>query len=99
MASQSEPLVTLDPRDEGGPRQAVLAPRPLTLDGKVIGLLSNKKLHSDELLRLMVDVINERYSVKGVVEYSKESHQWPAGPNALKNLAAQVDVIIHATAE
>jgi hypothetical protein len=69
------------------------------LDGKVIGLLSNQKPHSEELLRMIADVINERYSIKGIVEHSKPSHQWPAGPDALKELAARCDVMIHATAE
>ncbi len=99
MASRSDQLVTLDPRDEGIPNADVLATRPTTLDGKVIGLLSNKKPHADELLRMIPDVIGERYSLKGTVERSKASHQWPAGPEVLKELAGQCDVMIHATAE
>jgi hypothetical protein len=99
MASQSDHLVTLDPRDEGIPNGDVLATRPSTLDGKVIGLLSNRKPHADELLRMIADVIGERYSIKGVVEQSKASHQWPAGPEILTEMAGQCDVMIHATAE
>jgi len=99
MASSSDQLVTLDPRDEGIPNTDVLAKRPSTLEGKVIGLLSNQKPHADELLRMIADVIGERYAIKGTVEYSKASHQWPAGPEALKELAGKCDVMIHATAE
>jgi hypothetical protein len=99
MVSQSDQLVTLDPRDEGVPNADVLAKRPPTLDGKVIGLLSNQKPHADELLRMIADVIGERYAIKGVVEISKASHQWPAGPEILKEMAEQCDVMIHATAE
>jgi hypothetical protein len=100
MASREKVLVTLDPRDEAGsPGNAVLAARPATLDGKVIGLLSNNKPHSEELLRLIADFIGERYSIKGTVEYNKGGHQWPADQVALKELAEKCDVAIHATAE
>ena len=36
-------LEVLDPTQEAIPQHAVLAPRPDTLDGKVLGLLSNSK--------------------------------------------------------
>ena len=39
------------------------------------------------------------YDIKATVEYNKGSHQWPVGPEALKEFAAKCDVAIHATAE
>ncbi len=99
MRKQAVQLVALDPRDDGTGKTFVIAPRPSTLDGKVIGLLANNKPHSEELLRMIADVIMERYSIKGVVEYNKGGHQWPAKPDALQGLAVQCDVMIHATAE
>lgn len=90
---------TLDPRDSSGPSQAVLAPRPPSLDGKVLGLLSNNKPHSEELLRMIAAIIGERYDLKEVVEYNKGGHQWPAYPAALRELAGRCDVMVHATAE
>ena len=76
----SQEIVTLDPRDEGSPGPAALAPRPASLDGKKLGLFSNNKPHSEELLRMIADVIAERYQIKGVVEHNKGGHQWPAQP-------------------
>ena len=93
------PIVVLDPRDEGGPGTAILAPRPATLDGKVIGLLSNNKPHSEELLRMIADIIAERYSIKGTVLHNKGGHQWPARREDLAAFASQCDVAVHATAE
>ncbi|MFQ6029097.1 MAG: hypothetical protein ACE5Q6_16585 [Dehalococcoidia bacterium] len=78
MTAQNGLIVTLDPRDEGNPGRAALAPRPASLEGKIIGLLSNNKPHSEELLRMIADVIAERYAIKGVVEHNKGGHQWPA---------------------
>ncbi len=99
MAIPENMLVTLDPRDENDPGQALLAPRPPTLNGKTLGLLSNNKPHSEELLRMIAAIINERYDIKGTLEYNKGGHQWPAGPEDLKEFAAKCDVAIHATAE
>ena len=98
MTSQG-PIVTLDPRDEGNPGPAVVATRPSTLDGKVIGLFSNNKPYSEDLLRMIVDVLKERYDIQGTVEHNKGGHQWPAQREDLEALAQQCDVAIHATAE
>ena len=92
-------IYTLDPRDKAETRPAALALRPASLDGKTLGLLSNNKPHSEELLRMMAAIIGERYSLAGVIEYNKGGHQWPADRSALEDLASRCDVMIHATAE
>ena len=99
MATPEKMLVTLDPRDENDHGPALLAPRPSTLNGKTLGLLSNNKPHSEELLRMISDLLGERYDIKATVEYNKGGHQWPADPDALKEIAGKCDVAIHATAE
>ena len=92
-------IYTLDPRDEAQPSRAVLATRPASLDGKTLGLLSNNKPHSEDLLRMVANIIGERFSLKEMVEYNKGGHQWPADPAALEELASRCDVMVHATAE
>jgi hypothetical protein len=92
-------IVAFDPRDEREQGPAILAPRPATLDGKVIGLLSNNKPHSEELLRMIADIIGERYSIKGIVMHNKGGHQWPARREDLEELVGKCDVALHATAE
>ena len=99
MTNFEKMLVTLDPRDESDNGPALLATRPPTLNGKTLGLLSNNKPHSEELLQMIAGIINESYEIKDTVEYNKGSHQWPASPEALKEFAAKCDVVIHATAE
>ena len=98
MATENA-LIALDPRDEGNTGQALVAARPATLDGKVIGLFSNNKPHSEELLRMIADIVRERYDIKGVVEHNKGGHQWPAKKEDLEAMAQKCDVAIHATAE
>ena len=92
-------IYTLDPRDTAETPPAALAIRPASLDGKTLGLLSNNKTHSEELLRMVAEIIGERYSLAEVVEYNKGGHQWPAERSALEDLASRCDVMIHATAE
>ena len=92
-------IYTLDPRDTAETPAAARALRPASLDGKTLGLLSNNKPHSEELLRMVADIIGQRYSLAGVVEYNKGGHQWPAEHSALEDLARRCDVMIHATAE
>ena len=92
-------IYTLDPRDTAETTPAARALRPASLDGKTLGLLSNNKPHSEELLRMMADGIGQRYSLAGIVEYNKGGHQWPAERSALEDLARRCDVMIHATAE
>ena len=92
-------IYTLDPRDTAETKPAALALRPATLDGKTVGLLSNNNPHSEDLLRMVTDIIGERYSLAGTVEYNKGGHQWPADRSALEDLARRCDVMIHATAE
>ena len=99
MATNSGPIVGLDPRDETNQMGAVLALRPTTLDGKVLGLVSNNRPRSEELLQMVADVLKEQYTIKAVAELNKGRHQWPANPESLQELATQCDVAIHATAE
>ena len=99
MAERSGPIFGLDPRDETNQMGAVLALRPTTLDGKVLGLVSNNRPRSEELLQMVAHILKEQYTIKGVMELNKGRHQWPASPESLQQLATECDVAIHATAE
>ena len=97
--TRDAPLITLDPRDEAPPAPARLAPRPATLDGKVIGLFANNKPHSEDLLRRIAGIIGGQYRIAGTVAHNKGGWQWPARIEDLQRAALEIDVAIHATAE
>ena len=99
MATPNSSITTLDPRDDRPTAPARIAQRPATLDGKVIGLFSNNKPHSEDLLRRIAAIIGERYDIAGTVEQNKGGWQWPARIEDLQRTAASIDVGIHATAE
>ena len=98
MTQQSE-LVTLDPRGGATHQNQGIAPRPDTLDGKVIGLLSNNKPNSELLLRDVAGLIEAQYALKRIVEANKGTHRIPAPAQIIADLAAECDVVITATAE
>lgn len=98
MTQQNE-LVTLDPRGVSTHRSEGIAARPTTLDGKVIGLLSNNKPNSELLLRDVADLIEAEYAVKRVIAANKGSHRIPAPAEIIAELADKCDVVIAATAE
>ncbi len=99
MTTVTASIITLDPRDDSPAAPSRLAQRAATLDGKVIGLFSNNKPHSEDLLRRIAAIIGERYDIAGTVEHNKGGWQWPARIEDLRETARRVDVAIHATAE
>ncbi|MCY4579996.1 MAG: hypothetical protein OXD31_13255 [Chloroflexi bacterium] len=98
MTQQNE-IVTLDPRGTSTHENTGIAPRPGSLDGLVIGLLSNNKPNSELLLRDVAELVGRQYAVKDVVEANKGSHRIPAPAEMIADLADRCDVVITATAE
>ena len=98
MTQQNE-LVTLDPRGGSIHEDTGIAPRPGSLDGLVIGLLSNNKPNSELLLRDVAGMLKQQYAIKDVIEANKGSHRIPAPAEMIADLSERCDVVITATAE
>ena len=73
-----------------------LAPRPATLDGKVIGFLDNSKWNGNKLLRGVERRLRERFALDDVVWAKKDSFSSPAPAELIADLAARCHVIITA---
>ena len=97
--TQLNELITLDPRGGSTHENTGIAPRPDSLDGLVIGLLSNNKPNSELLLRDVANMLKQRYAVKDVIEANKGSHRIPAPVEMITDLSERCDVVITATAE
>ena len=97
--TQENELITLDPRGGSMHENTGIAQRPGTLDGLVVGLLSNNKPNSELLLRDVANLVKKQYAVKNVVEANKGSHRIPAPAEMIAEMAEQCDVVIAATAE
>jgi len=83
-----------------------LAPRPATLDGRVVGLLPNWRPSAVKLLEAVGQLLSERYRVQAVVmeQPARELPQRTGGlidalGGTLDELASGVDVVITATGD
>ena len=92
-------LEVLDPTQEPIPQDAVLAPRPDTLDGKVLGLLSNSKRNADAMLQMVHDVLADRYEFSRVVSVDKGNASTPCPRDIMEELSDQCDVVITASGD
>ena len=94
--------VYLDETTAGTP----LAPRPDTLDGRIVGLLPNWRPSAVHLLRAVGRLLSERYHLQAVVmeQPVRELPQRTGGlidalGGTLDDVATRVDVVVTATGD
>jgi hypothetical protein len=83
-----------------------LAPRPATLDGKVVGLLPNWRPSAIHILRSLGDLLQERYRLKAVI-IEQPVREIPLRTGKLldtmkeqiDSLVSRVDVVITASGD
>lgn len=86
----------IDPTAGGGKKKIALAPRPMDLAGKVVGLLDNTKEQGSLILETMGQALREHYGVARVVIRSKEHYSKPATDALIDEMAKEVQVAIAA---
>ena len=88
----------LDPTDSVAvPRKT--APRPSSLDGKVITLLDISKAKGDHLLDRLEELLRERAKPKAIVRRKKPTFARPAPEPLREEIARETDVVIEALAD
>jgi hypothetical protein len=104
-------LQGLEPRDEGNPMTEYLdptdsvavprrtAPRPVSLDGKVVTLLDISKAKGDHLLDRLEELLRERTGVAMIVRKKKPTFARPAPDPLRQEIVGATDVIIEALAD
>jgi hypothetical protein len=92
----NENLRFIDPTAGGGKSRIALAPRPMDLAGKVVGLLDNTKEQGTLILETLGAALRERYGVARVVIRSKEHYSKPATDALIDDMAKEVQVAIAA---
>jgi len=85
-------LPFIDPTAGGSKARIALAPRPMDLAGKVVGLLDNTKEQADIIFETVADVLRIRYGVAKVVIRRKEAFSRPATEALLNEMAKEVQV-------
>ena len=82
----------IDPTEAGNAARIALAPRPMDLSGKVVGLLDNTKEQADTILETVAETLRERYDVARVIIRRKQYYSKPAAQELMDELAQDVQV-------
>ena len=92
----NDALPWIDPTAGGGKAKIALAPRPMDLAGKVVGLLDNTKEQGETILQTIGEALRERHGVAKVILRKKEHYSKPATDALIAGLAQEVQVAIAA---
>ena len=76
------------------PHSMILAPRPIDLRGKRLGLLDNSKANSDVILRMIAEILDEKYEFTEIFYAQKHSSSLPPKPEILADLHRNADIVI-----
>jgi len=90
-------IEVLNPRVRVVAQGAPIAPRPLSLDGKVLGLLNNAKPNADVLQERVAELLEARFAIKGRVWKRKPGASLPA--EGLDDFSRACDVVINASGD
>ncbi len=82
----------IDPSAGGGGMTIPLAPRPMDLRGKIVGIIDNTKEQADVIAEAIAEGLRERYGVAQVIIRRKPYYSKPAPAELIDELAKQVDV-------
>ena len=82
----------IDPTEAGTAARIALAPRPMDLAGKVVGLLDNTKEQADTILETVGEALRERYGVAKVIIRRKQYYSKPAAQELMDDFAKEVHV-------
>jgi hypothetical protein len=87
-------MILLNPEGSSQEGREALAPRPGTLKGKRLGLLSNSKLNADAVLYAIGELLAERYGVETIVHHAKPSFSLPAPEETFEKMVEECDVVL-----
>jgi len=89
-------LPFIDPTAGRSRSRIALAPRPIDLAGKVVGMIDNTKEQADVILKTVAEVLESRYGVARVIIHRKEHYSKPAPHAMIDELAKEVQVAVAA---
>ena len=99
MADKARTIQILDPRAEDVPEELGLSSTLPSLEGKVVGLLENRKYHADAFLQELQNVLVNDYGAKKVVYATKFTYSAACAQETLESLTRECDAVIHGIAD
>lgn len=96
MVVHNHPTVQLvDPTGaDPGKHPIALAPRPVDLRGKRLGLLDNSKVNSEVILHAIARILDEQFGFADTFYTKKHSAALPPHPEVMADLHRHADVVI-----
>ena len=94
-----ESVEVLDPTISPRKENTLLADRPESLDGAIVGLLANGKRNSEELLEYVYEILSEKHNLGVMITDNKGNASRPCPPDLLQNMAEKCDVVITASGD
>jgi len=89
--------ILLDPTNERAPVRRSRAARPVSLDGKVIGLLDISKPRGDVFMERLAEVLQTRGH--RVMRFRKPTYTKPAPPDVRRVVRDGCDVVVEGLAD
>ena len=99
MADYAHTIQILDPTAEDVPEELGLSPKLPGLQGKVVGILENRKYHADSFLKELREVLVKDYGAASVIYATKFSYSAPCAGETLDSLSAECDAVVHGIAD
>ena len=99
MVADGRMIEILDPCPEDVPEEVGLSRHLSSLEGKVVGLLENRKHHADSFLLELQKVLKQEYRAKKVVYNTKFSFSTPCAEETLTAMVEECDAMVHAIAD
>ena len=87
-------IEVLDPSSEPIHSNAIIAPRPETLNGIKVGLLANGKPNSDLILEMVYEILSDQVEFGGVVFRNKGNASKPCPESIIDDLVDNCGVVI-----
>ena len=99
MTKTTGMIEILDPTAEDVPEELGLSDTPFDLNGKVVGLLENRKYHADAFLAELREVLLNEYGAAKIDYETKFTYSAPCADETIQSLSQDCDVVIHAIAD
>lgn len=99
MVDGTHTIQILDPRPEHVPEELGISGPVGSLEGKVVGLLENRKYHADAFMQELQKVLEQKYSAKKVIYANKFTFSAPCSDETIESLIEECDVVIHGIAD
>ena len=92
-------IKVLFPRSEETIEQSDTSDRITSIQGAVVGLLENRKLHADTFMKELEEVLVTEFGASEIIYRKKRAYSEACDSETLNELIEKCDVIVHAIAD